>query len=489
MSADGAMPSVLFAASEAAPLVKTGGLADVAGALPGALRRLGCDARVLLPGYPAVLTSQPLAPVAKGLDLLPGQPPADLLEGRLPDDTPMLVVASPLFEREGGPYVDAAGLDWPDNHLRFGSLSRAAALLGGPESPLAWRPQVVHLNDWQTALAAAWLAWMPLPRARTVLSLHNMAFAGAFDAGVLPALGLPWSCFQVDGVEFYGRLSFLKAGIYYADRLATVSPTYAREIQHEALGGGLHGLLTTRAADLRGILNGIDGEVWNPGTDPLITQRYDEQTLADKARNRSALREEVGLPQLEGAMLLGMVTRLTWQKGADLVAPAMARLADLPLQLAVLGAGDRDLESALRALAEAEPDRVAVTVGYDERLAHRIEAGADAFLMPSRFEPCGLNQLYSMRYGTPPVVRATGGLADSVVDTDAASLADGSATGFVFQDASADALAATVRRAAGIHAHAPSWQAVQRNGMRQDWSWRRSAEAYVELYREALRAP
>ena len=479
-------PEVLFAASEAMPLVKTGGLADVAGALPAALRRIGADVRLLLPGYPAVLEQVQLSVCARGLGLLPDQAPCDLLEGSMPDGTPLYVLSSALFARDGNPYVDADGQDWPDNHLRFASLGRLAALLGSTSSPLAWRPQIVHLNDWQTALAAAWLAWAGESRAQSLLSLHNMSFAGAFDAAVLPALGLPLSCYSIDGVEFYGRLSFLKAGVFYADRLATVSPTYAREIQSEAFGGGLHGLLATRSGDLSGILNGIDPQTWNPARDPLLAHPYDARRLRTKDLNRSALRNELGLADDPASTLLGSVGRLTGQKGADLLEPALEALAELPWQLVLLGTGEPALERQLVEFAARHPGRARVVIGYDERLAHRIEAGADVFLMPSRFEPCGLNQFYSMRYGTPPVVRATGGLADSVVDCREPSLADGSATGFVFEQSSAAALAAAVRRAIELRGDARRWRALQRNAMRGDFSWRQSARAYLALYGEML---
>ena len=481
----GSLP-VLFAVSEATPLVKTGGLADVAGALPGALRRLGADVRVLLPAYPAVLAQTTPVVVARDLHLLPGAAPADLLEARAPDGTPLYLLASALFETGGNPYVDDEGRDWPDQHLRFGSLSRMAALLGETASPLDWRPRVVHLNDWQTALAAAWLRWSPEPHARCLLSLHNMAFVGAFDPAVMPALGLPPESFAINGIEYYGRISFLKAGVYYADRLATVSPTYAREIQQEAFGGGLHGLLAARAGELHGILNGIDTQTWNPARDTCLDHPYDARRLRSKDANRSALRRQLELADDDTATLFGMVTRLTWQKGVDLVPAALEMLTDVPWQLVVLGSGERALETQLRAFAARHPQRVHLRLGYDEHLAHRIEAGADVFLMPSRFEPCGLNQFYSMRYGTPPVVRATGGLADSVTDTSEITESDASATGFVFETASAEALAGAMRRAIALRAERRRWRALQRNGMRGDYSWRRSAGAYLALYEEML---
>ncbi len=315
-----------------------------------------------------------------------------------------------------------------------------------------------------------------------MLSLHNMSFAGAFHPSVMPALGLPAESFQINGVEFYGHVSFLKAGVYYADRLSTVSPSYAMEIQTQDFGGGMHGLLAARAGVLTGILNGIDVDTWNPSRDAFLDHPYDARRLRSKDANRSALRRELGLADEPGTALLGMVTRLTWQKGADLVGPALDAIADRPWQLALLGSGERSLEAALSALAARHRDRVHVRLGYDERLAHRIEAGADLFLMPSRFEPCGLNQLYSQRYGTPPVVRATGGLADSVVDTDEHTLADGSATGFKFLAPSSQALAGAVARAMDVLGDRRRWRALQRNGMRGDYSWRRSARDYLDLY-------
>lgn len=477
---------VLVAASEATPLMKTGGLGDVAGALPAALRALRVDARLLLPGYPGVLSSLALTSLATRVPLLSRQPPADILEGELPDGTPLLALRHPLFDRPGNPYLDPAGVDWPDNHLRFGLLARAAALFAGADTPLAWRPQVLHLNDWQTALAAAWLALDSRPRARTLLSIHNMAFAGAFDAGTLSELDLPDACYSMHGVEFYGRVSFLKAGIYYADRIATVSPGYAREIQTEDFGGGLHGLLQTRRHHLYGILNGIDAKTWNPRADPHISRRYGAATLARKATNRRALQQEMGLEPDADAALFGMITRLTWQKGVDLVPDALRALPEQAWQLVLLGSGDQVLQAQFQTFERAHPGRVRVAIGYDEPLAHRIEAGSDLFLMPSRFEPCGLNQMYSMRYGTPPVVRRTGGLADSVVDTDEADIVDDAATGFVFGPTDSTALAVTLRRALRTRANPDAWHAMRRAGMMRDFSWKRSAREYVALYRRMI---
>lgn len=479
---------VLFATSEVAPLVKTGGLADVSAALPAALRRAGVDARVLMPGYGAVLGwVEGRARLAGVLELAPF-PPARLLESELPDGTPLLVLDCPAFyAREGGPYHQPGGADWPDNDLRFGLLSRAAAELARPGRD--WAPQVLHCNDWQTGLAPSWLSILPGPRAATLMTIHNLAYQGIFPASAMERLGLPWSLFQPDGVEFHGNLSFLKAGLFHADRLSTVSPTYAREIQEPALGFGMQGLLAWRSASLTGILNGIDTAAWNPGADPLIPRRYGPATLARKDDNRKALRERFGLLPAPGRPLFGVVGRFAHQKGLDLLAEAASRLVALPAQLAVLGSGEAPLEAAFRELAARHPGEVGVVVGFDEALSHLVEAGVDAFVMPSRYEPSGLNQMYSQRYGTPVVARATGGLADTVVDCTPATLAAGTATGFLFADATAEALVEALTRAAAAFASRRTWRALQRNGMARDFSWDASAARYAELYAEMTASP
>jgi starch synthase len=480
---------VLFATPECAPWVKTGGLGDVGAALPAALEASGLDVRVLLPAYRQVLAAtaahrRELASVAASGTF----PAARLLEAPLPSGVPAWLVECPaLYDRAGGPYQDpAAGADWPDNALRFAALARIAALLAGEASPLAWRPDVLHCNDWQTALAPAYARFAGGAHAATVVCIHNLAFQGLFPPETVAEVALPPAAWSIDGAEFYGRLSFLKAGLVYADAITTVSPTYAQEIQREPLGFGLHGLLAARAGALHGILNGIDDGVWNPAIDPLIARRYDAAHVAVKRDNKLALQERLQLPPDRDAPLLGFVGRLTEQKGIVLVAAAAPRIAAGGAQLAVLGAGERALEDELRALARARPGEVAVAIGFDERLAHLIEAGADAFLMPSRFEPCGLNQMYSQRYGTPPVAHATGGLADSVVDCTAATLAAGTATGFLFREPTADALAGAVERAIAAWRDPATWQALQRNGMARDFGWRASAERYVAVYRSIL---
>ena len=480
---------VLFATPECAPWVKTGGLGDVGAALPAALEAGGLDVRVLLPAYRPVLAAtaghrRELASIAAGARL----PAARVLEAPLPSGVPAWLVDCPaLYDRDGGLYQDpGSGGDWPDNAVRFALLARVAALLAGESSPLAWRPQVLHCNDWQTALAPAYLRFAAGTRAATVMCIHNLAFQGLFPPASAAAVELPPAAYSVDGAEFYGRLSFLKAGLVYADAITTVSPTYAQEIQREPLGFGLQGLLAARAGDLHGILNGIDEGVWNPAIDPLIAIRYDAAHVEAKRGNKLALQEQLGLPGDPGVPLFGFVGRLTQQKGADLIAESAARIVAAPAQIAVLGSGEHELEEALRALARARPREVAVRIGFDERLAHLIEAGADAFLMPSRFEPCGLNQMYSQRYGTPPIAHATGGLCDSIVDCTPATLAGGTAAGFLFREPSAGALAEAVERAIAAYHDPATWRALQRNGMARDFGWGAGAQRYAELYRSLV---
>jgi starch synthase len=483
--------SVLFASSEAAPWVKTGGLGDIAGALPGALKDLGVDVRLLLPGYPPVL-----AAATRRVRLLadvPGAwpfPPFRLVGFNGRRGVPVIAIDCPLlYGRPGGPYQDANHHDWGDNALRFGLLSHVAALLAGPATPLAWRPRVLHCHDWQTGLAPAYLRLAGATGVATLVTIHNLAFQGLFGAEMVGALGLPPSIFHMHGVEFYGHFSFLKAGLYYADAITTVSPTYAREIQAEPLGFGMQGLLATRRDVLHGILNGIDTEAWNPADDPHLACNYDAATLDAKAENRRALQRRLGLAEDDSAPLLGNIGRLTYQKGTDLLLEVGPRLVEAGAQLALLGTGDPPLEVAIRWLASTYPGRVAAFVGFDESLAHLVEAGLDVFLMPSRFEPCGMNQMYSQRYGTPPVAHATGGLVDSIVDATPATLADGTATGFLFRYAGAVELLDTVDRALALRADPAKWRALQLAGMRRDFSWRAAANEYLALYARLAGVP
>jgi len=479
---------VLFAASEIAPWVKTGGLGDVVGALPPALARASCEVRVLAPRYPALRDAFPNARLLAHLPWMGGHlPAADLYEAAGPEGLTLWLLDCPsLFARPGNPYLGPEGHDWLDNHLRFGLLSRVAARLAAPASPLDWRPDVLHCHDWQTALAPYYLRFQEAGDTPTVMTIHNLAFQGAFPPFALGELGLSEADWHIDGVEYYGRVSFLKAGLRHADRITTVSPTYAMEIQTDAGGMGMQGLLAARAADLVGILNGIDTALWNPATDPHLVAHYDREHLDAKRDDKRALQREVGLAERDDCPLFGVVSRLTHQKGLDLVAAISDQLVGLPAQLVVLGSGEKALEAAFRHLAERHPGHIAVRIGYDEALAHRIEAGADIFLMPSRFEPCGLNQMYSLAYGTPPLVRATGGLADTVVNHSPQALAEGSANGFVCHAATPEAILGTAGWAAALWQDKASWRQLQRNAMACDFGWERPAGAYLSLYRDLL---
>lgn len=483
LSTDDARPRVLFATPECAPWIKTGGLGDVSADLPAALARLGVDVRVLMPAYRQVLSH---ACEARVLTALPGRaelPAARLLEATLPSGVPALLIDCPsLYDRDGGPYQDDARVDWPDNARRFGLLSHVAALLASAASPLAWRPHVLHCNDWHAALAPAYLQEAEGPRAHTLVAVHNMAFQGLFDAAEADPLGLAPDARGTDGAEFWGKLSFLKAGLFFSDTIVTVSASYAEEIQHEPLGCGLSGLLAARRGVLHGIRNGIDTALWDPATDPHVAARYDVASLERKAANKAAVQAWAGLPQDPEMPLFGLVSRLTEQKGIDVVIEAAPRLAALPCQLVILGMGTPALEAALREVDRAHTGAIHAHVGFSEALAHRIEAGADAFLMPSRFEPCGLNQMFAQRYGTPPVVRATGGLRDTVVDCTQATLADGTATGFSFETLDVDSLVGAVQRAIDAWHQPATWRRLQRNGMRRDFGWTASARRYAELY-------
>ena len=468
---------VLFVTSEIAPWQKTGGLGDISAALPTALAAAGVDVRVLIPAYPALRLAFPearvIAEIAPPGGRLPG---ARILEAATAEGVPLLLLDCPAcFDRPGGPYQTPQGRDWPDNPLRFGLLSRIAALLASSTSPLPWRPDILHCNDWQSGLGPAYLHYLHGDDdVATVMTIHNLAFQGLFPAQILSELGLPKAAFVFDGVEFYGHLSFLKAGLQFADRITTVSPTYAQEIQQAELGFGLEGLLRYRSADLTGILNGVEAS-WNPASDTLLAQRYDARHLARKEANRQTLRTELGLADDAASPLLAVVSRLTHQKGMDLVLAIADELFAESAQLAVLGNGERAFETAFRTLAARHPGRIAAVIGFNERLAHRIEAGADIFLMPSRFEPCGLTQLYSLRYGTPPVVRATGGLADTVVDCTPQTLSSGSANGFTFEAPDAASLLAASRRAIAAWQQRKLWRRLQKNGMAADFSWAKAA--------------
>jgi starch synthase len=478
---------LLFVTSEVKPLVKTGGLGDVSSSLPIALRRLRQDVRIVLPAYRSACERiGELSEVAR-LSLGLGHE-VRILQGALPGTKlPVYLVDSPAhFDRAGDPYRASDGSDWQDNAMRFGLFCRAATAIALDEAGLDWRAQVVHCNDWQTGLVPVLLAGRAT-RPASIFTIHNLAYQGLFPSQALHDLGLGSRHWHPDGLEFYGNLSFIKGGLSYADRLSTVSPTYAREIQTVEFGCGLDGLLRHRAADLSGILNGIDTREWDPTRDTRIARRYGADSLSVKAENKRSLQRALGLDERPELPLLGHIGRLVDQKGADLILEALPPLLEQGrAQLAVLGSGEASLERELRALAARFPGRCGAHIGYDEGLAHAIEAGADLFLMPSRFEPCGLNQMYSLRYGTLPVARRTGGLADTIVDSDADSLRDGTATGFLFEAASAQALAETIEWALVLYRDPPLWASLQERGMGLDFSWEKSARAYLALYREAI---
>lgn len=471
---------ILHVAAELFPYVKVGGLADVMGALPQALRAEGADVRLLLPAYPAlrdalggVVSAGPLGPFA-------GVGEARLLLGRTAAGVPLYLLDLPsLFDRPGGPY-DERG----DSCLRFGALSWAAARLGRQGDAQGWRPQVVQAHDWQAGLAPAYLALEAGPRPATVMTIHNLAYQGRCPPSVLKPLGLPASAFHLHGLEFHGDLGFLKAGLVYADRLTTVSPTYAREIQTPEQGEGLEGLLAHRSGDLTGILNGVDPDLWHPSRSPHLPMHFASSRPSGKKVCKNHLQRELGLRESPAAPLFGIVSRFAVQKGLDLVLENVDHLVALGAQLAVLGSGDPALEAAFRAVAAQHPGSVGLRVGYDEGLSHRVIAGSDALLVPSRHEPCGLTQLYALAFGTLPVVRRTGGLADTVVDATSQAQAEGRATGFVFEDPNGWDLGEALNRACGLYRDQPAaWTRLQRTAMAQDFSWRTSARQHMELYR------
>ncbi len=453
-------------------------------ALPRALAALGHDVRVLLPAYRGLVGGAARANDT-AIDAQWPWPGAHLrrLEGA--GFELWLVDCPELFDRGGGPYLDEQGHDHADNPQRFGFLSHVAALLCRRDGPWAnWPVDILHANDWQTALAPAYLSLQPGPRAASVFTIHNLAFQGDLDPSLAPALAMPSDWLDIEGVLHWGRLSMMKAALRHADAITTVSPTYAREIQTEALGFGLDGMLRLRADALHGILNGIDTDEWNPRLDASIDSPYTAGEWAAKARNKAALQRRVGLEVDPAAMLFGMVSRLAEQKGVDLVLANVGEVLALGAQLVVLGQGDPDLEGLLAGAAHANPGRIAARIGFEDDVAHFVEAGADAFLMPSRFEPCGLNQMYSLVYGTPPIVHATGGLADTVSDADA--LPNG--TGFVMREPTADAMRDAMQRAHRAFVDAPRWHRIQTRGMASRFDWRASAIAYADVYARVHRA-
>ncbi|MBP0444446.1 glycogen synthase GlgA [Roseomonas sp. SSH11] len=476
------MLRVLSVASECFPLIKTGGLADVVGALPAALAGESVAMRILLPGFPDVLAKAGSTDELHRFEELFGGP-ARLLAARAAGLDLLLLDAPHLYARPGGPYNDPQGRDWPDNPRRFAALCWAAAEIGRGLLP-GWRPHVLHAHDWQAGLVPAYVQYGPEGRRPgTVFTVHNLAFQGWAPPEQLEQLRLPRHAFHIDGVEFYGGIGTLKAGLRLADRITTVSPTYAREITTPEHGMGLDGLLRARSSALHGILNGIDDEAWNPAADPHLAASFGPDDLAGRELNRGALRARMGLAGEPDSPILGVVSRLTGQKGMDLLLACLPTLLRHGMQLAVLGAGEPGLEAGFQAAAEAHPGRVAVRIGYDEALAHAIQGGCDALLVPSRFEPCGLTQLCALRYGAVPLVARVGGLADTVIDANEAALATGVATGLQFIPTTAGALDATLDRLAALWRDREAWSRIQSNGLRAPVGWARSAARYAALYR------
>lgn len=475
---------VLSVASEAVPLVKTGGLADVAGALPAALAPHGVELTTLIPGYRSVMSSLGKGKVVHKWPSLLGQP-ARLLAGEL-GGNPLLVLDAPAyFDRVGGPYGDEAGRDWDDNWRRFAALARAAAdIAGGAAKGLAF--DIVHAHDWQAALTPAYLRFAPLDGGRSVpsvVTIHNMAFQGYFDAAIFAELGLPDEAWSVDGVESYGGVGFLKAGMQLADAITTVSPTYAQEIRSPEFGMGLEGVVLARSNRVHGILNGIDPAEWSPASDPYLAAQYGAGQLARRKANKRALEREFGLGTDEGPLFV-VVSRLTWQKGMDVLIEVLDHLVGIGGRLALLGSGDATIERGFADAALRHPGRIGVRIGYDEALSHRMQGGGDAILVPSRFEPCGLTQLYGLAYGCVPVVARTGGLADTVIDANPAALAAGVATGIQMNAVNQVSLAAAASRAVELYRSPGEWRRLQRNGMKADFSWGASGAAYAALYRQ-----
>ncbi|MBV8924134.1 MAG: glycogen synthase GlgA [Bradyrhizobium sp.] len=473
---------VLSVASEIYPIIKTGGLADVAGALPIALAADDVEVRTLVPGYPDVMEALSGAGAIFEWPLFFGGA-SRLVQGSCGELKLFVLDAPHLFARPGNPYLSPEGVDWPDNGLRFAGLARMADNIG-LGAVTSFLPDIVHAHDWQAALAPAYLHYSGRPRPGTVITVHNLAFQGRFPRSMLEAIGLPPDSLAVQGVEYYGDIGYLKAGLQFADRVTTVSPTYAREIQSDEGGMGLGGLLRTRSGDISGILNGIDTSVWNPATDPQIASRYDAGGLDRRAANKAALQQRFGLEPRADAFLLGVISRLSWQKGLDLLLEAFPALLGEDIQLAVLGSGDADLQERYRGAAQAHAGKVGAVIGYDEALAHLIQAGSDGLVVPSRFEPCGLTQLCALRYGAVPIVSRVGGLEDTVADADGAG---GVATGFKFAPVTTDRLAGAVLRAHAAFADKPAWRTIQRNGMSTDVSWRNRASRYADLYREIVK--
>lgn len=478
------MTKVLSVASEVYPLVKTGGLADVVGALPAALAAKGVEMRTLVPGYPKVMAALQNVETVLTVHTLGGE--AKILSAKGGGLHLFVIDAPHLYMRDGGIYGDAAGNDWADNWMRFGALSQVAARIAEGDVP-GFVPDIVHAHDWQAGLVPAYLKYGKAYATPSILTVHNLAFQGRYAADIFPALGLPTHAYGMDGIEYFGGVGYLKAGLQSAWAVTTVSPTYAREIRSSEFGMGLDGLLNSRSSSVYGIVNGIDIDVWNPEKDKDIPKQFSAKSLSSRNLNRKALEKHFGLKSGSGPIFV-VISRLTWQKGLDLLSAAADTIVSLGGSLAVLGTGDAAIEGALHACAARHPGKVGVIIGYDEGLSHLMQAGGDAILIPSRFEPCGLTQLYALRYGCVPVVARTGGLADTVIDANDAALSMKVATGLQFAPVDTASLNDVISRTCVLFADNPTWTAMQVAGMSNDVSWDRSAGAYNNLYNSLLKS-
>ena len=474
---------VLSVTPEIFPLIKTGGLADVTGALPIALAAKGVTMRTLIPGFPSVMAAFKKRKAVLQYPLLQGGKAA-VHSVQLAGLDLFVLDAPHLFDRPGGPYGNATGVDWPDNWRRFAALSQVGGdIAGGAIS--GYQPDIVHAHDWQSAMTLAYMRYGKAVGVPSMMTVHNLAFQGQFGAGIFGELGLPAVAMALDGVEYYGGVGFLKAGLQAAWAITTVSPTYAQEIRSAEFGMGLDGLINMRSSDLYGIVNGIDTEIWDPETDKHLVSPYTAGTLKARAPNRAAVEDRFSLER-DDSPIVCVISRLTWQKGMDILVQVVDGIVATGARLAILGSGDAGLEGALLAAAARHRGRIGVVVGYDEGLSHIMQGGCDAIVIPSRFEPCGLTQLYGLRYGCVPVVARTGGLADTVIDANEAAVSAGVATGFEFAPNNGGALLHAMRRLVDAHASPAVWESLQRQGMKADVSWDKSAEKYVELYRSLL---
>lgn len=478
-------PSILCVASECFPLIKTGGLADVVGALPLALTQLGVDVTVFLPGFPSVLSGLEKARTLIKLKTFPA-PNSRLIKGITQSGLKIIALDAPdLFNFNGNPYQTASGEDRPDNAYKFALFSKTAAELAAGQYGKT-KFDVIHAHDWQAGLTSTYLKIIGDRRVKSIFTIHNLAFQGVFPKTILSEIKIPQTFMTSDGLEYWDKVSFLKGGVSFSDRITTVSPTYALEIQSDSDGMGFGGLLRARGNVLSGILNGIDTDVWNPATDPEITASFSAKDFSQKAKNKAALQKKLGLRVAPKAPLFSVVSRLTTQKGLDLLANQVDQITDLGGQLVLLGSGDTAIEAKFKQAALQNPKEISVTIGYDEPFAHQIQASSDAMFIPSRFEPCGLTQLCAMRYGTVPIVGRVGGLSDTIIDANPMALASNVATGLQFSPINTHMLAATINRSFELYSQAKVWKSLVQNCLNQDVSWDRSAQLYLDLYTSVL---